>query len=611
VGGLLVISNTSTLRVNSQLQLNGSLLMDHDGPDGNQGIEFYDGGIAGSESLIWDDTGERFHFSDDLALEGTLRVGTPIPPSSDGFNQLGNDGSGSPESGGMDDDTDLYIQGELEIGKSLFLNNDGSLYMNGSLDPFKDDDQSIFFYGDNNRGQNYFRWDEDTEPYLQNAGIESAFVSAINEPGTQGGWSWDYDKGTGIESVMCLNRNGSLMTDGPQTANSGCDLAEMFLGPEDLEPGTLVVMDPGTFEGVIPATRANDKTAVGVVSGNAGMVLAGPTADYLPVANEIADLTAALEADPENKDLESALNDLIEIRNSWLRGNVPVALVGRVPVKVDGAFGPVKKGDRLTTSPTVGHAKVLDGAGPYFGISLESFAGGTGEVLVLLQSGWFGGGIGNDREKTDTVSAQRDGLTPFSLFSQSDGNPMQEVMRVDRSGDLYLKGTVRAAAMDLAEYFTLSEPAEPGDVIVADREAPGRYGLGREAADPAVVGVVAAEPGVLLGSGMERIAGTDPALAERFEMARRNGNVTEQTQLWDQLGTTFRASHAPVALSGTVECKVDASFGPIQVGDILTTSPTPGHAMRATGDQPGTIIGKALQGLDNGTGKIRMLVMMR
>lgn len=33
--------------------------------------------------------------------------------------------------------------------------------------------------------------------------------------------------------------------------------------------------------------------------------------------------------------------------------------------------------------------------------------------------------------------------------------------------------------------------------------------------------------------------------------------------------------------------------------------------MRATGDTPGTIIGKALEPLKRGTGLIRMLVMMR
>jgi len=32
----------------------------------------------------------------------------------------------------------------------------------------------------------------------------------------------------------------------------------------------------------------------------------------------------------------------------------------------------------------------------------------------------------------------------------------------------------------------------------------------------------------------------------------------------------------PIALMGKVFCKVDAQFGAIEVGDLLTTSPTPG-----------------------------------
>ena len=53
----------------------------------------------------------------------------------------------------------------------------------------------------------------------------------------------------------------------------------------------------------------------------------------------------------------------------------------------------------------------------------------------------------------------------------------------------------------------------------------------------------------------------------------------------------------PIALLGKVFCKVDARYGAIEVGDLLTTSPTPGHAMKV--DDPlkafGTVIGKALR----------------
>ena len=47
------------------------------------------------------------------------------------------------------------------------------------------------------------------------------------------------------------------------------------------------------------------------------------------------------------------------------------------------------------------------------------------------------------------------------------------------------------------------------------------------------------------------------------------------------------------------------------VGDPLSSSPMPGHAMRAQEATPGTIVGKALESMDNGTGTIRVLVMLR
>ena len=68
---------------------------------------------------------------------------------------------------------------------------------------------------------------------------------------------------------------------------------------------------------------------------------------------------------------------------------------------------------------------------------------------------------------------------------------------------------------------------------------------------------------------------------------------------------------APVAFSGVVQCKVDADYGPVWPGDLLVTSPTPGHAMRQDLPLPGTVLGKALESLEKGTGTIRVLVMLR
>jgi hypothetical protein len=66
----------------------------------------------------------------------------------------------------------------------------------------------------------------------------------------------------------------------------------------------------------------------------------------------------------------------------------------------------------------------------------------------------------------------------------------------------------------------------------------------------------------------------------------------------------------PIALLGKAYCKADANYGSIEVGDLLTTSPTPGHAIKATDPQSafGAVIGKALRPIKGGRGLIPILV---
>ena len=71
--------------------------------------------------------------------------------------------------------------------------------------------------------------------------------------------------------------------------------------------------------------------------------------------------------------------------------------------------------------------------------------------------------------------------------------------------------------------------------------------------------------------------------------------------------------HVPVdRFADGVFCKVDGSCGAIEVGDLLTTSHTPGHAMKATDSQRafGAVIGKALKSWSEGSGPIPILVAL-
>ncbi len=119
---------------------------------------------------------------------------------------------------------------------------------------------------------------------------------------------------------------------------------------------------------------------------------------------------------------------------------------------------------------------------------------------------------------------------------------------------LIADGTVNANAFDLAERYSLTGEAAPGDVLVVDPENPlfvkKSPGI---AYDAHVVGIASTRPGFLLGS----IDGVS------------------------------------VALSGRVPTNVSTLNGLIATGDALTSSPIPGVAMKATG--PGRIVGYALQ----------------
>jgi hypothetical protein len=68
-----------------------------------------------------------------------------------------------------------------------------------------------------------------------------------------------------------------------------------------------------------------------------------------------------------------------------------------------------------------------------------------------------------------------------------------------------------------------------------------------------------------------------------------------------------------VALMGKVFCNVDASYESVEVGDLLTTSNTPGHAMKASDSSRafGAVIGKALRPLREGKALVPILVALQ
>lgn len=148
------------------------------------------------------------------------------------------------------------------------------------------------------------------------------------------------------------------------------------------------------------------------------------------------------------------------------------------------------------------------------------------------------------------------------------------------TGSLTTDGDVVLTNADCAEHFDAVDPQslEPGTVVVLDDE--GRLSASHHAYDKRVAGVVS-------GAG-----GYRPAIV---------------------LDKQPDSSRLPVALIGKAYCKVDASHAAIEVGDLLTASPTPGHAMKAADPLRafGAVIGKALRAHAEGPGLIPMLIALQ
>jgi hypothetical protein len=141
--------------------------------------------------------------------------------------------------------------------------------------------------------------------------------------------------------------------------------------------------------------------------------------------------------------------------------------------------------------------------------------------------------------------------------------------------DVILEGADCAEEFDLQAVLDL----DPGTVMVLDENGalePGWQGYDRKVA------------GVISGAGEFR-----PGM------------------ILDRRGTSD--GRAPIALMGKVYCKVDAQYGAVEVGDMLTTSPTIGHAMKASDSTRafGAVIGKALRRLEAGQALVPILIALQ
>jgi hypothetical protein len=170
------------------------------------------------------------------------------------------------------------------------------------------------------------------------------------------------------------------------------------------------------------------------------------------------------------------------------------------------------------------------------------------------------------------------------------GSPHMTMINARAGGDIFITPAAGRAVKvpvleitgaDLAEKFPSSEKLEPGMVTAIDPNNPGKLCVARGEYNRCVAGVVSGAKNFSVGAVLGNLPGNEDAPA--------------------------------IALSGRVYVWCDASTAAIRPGDLLTTSNTPGHAMKANDRDRshGAVIGKAMEPLDSGQGLVLVLVNLQ
>jgi hypothetical protein len=179
-----------------------------------------------------------------------------------------------------------------------------------------------------------------------------------------------------------------------------------------------------------------------------------------------------------------------------------------------------------------------------------------------------GDGIGNDVQ----IGSLNSGVTEVYMWNATSGCHM----------NLHVATLTINGGCDLAEPFEMSANDIPkGAVVIIDEDHPGRLKLSNRPYDTRVAGVVSGANGI------------HPGVMMRQQDLMEGGEN--------------------VALSGRAYVLADTSNGAIKPGDLLTTSTTPGHAMKVTDHARarGAVLGKAMSGLSQGDGTVLMLVTLQ
>lgn len=347
----------------------------------------------------------------------------------------------------------------------------------------------------------------------------------------------------------------------------------------DSNGNAIVTISPDAFDYAVRLNLVGNASFMGwLILG--GATLGGPSADgsaSLRDANgtEVIALDVAkgeIRLGNVNKDGELVIrNKDVEERIQLTSGGGPVG--PHTTVYLNGAYGLM----RLGGDGTDGNLVVRDRAGQNAlhldgkPASLNVGASGNPGEIVL----WNG-----EAKRVFEVI----GKNAVVFVGGHDADGTLSVQNAENKATIVLqgsKGDIVLSNADCAEDFDVGSPesVEPGTVMVLDQE--GVLRPSAEAYDRKVAGIISGASGCKPGIVLDRKESPHCRM--------------------------------PLALAGKAYCKVDASHDAVEVGDLLTTSPTPGHAMKASDPVRafGAVIGKALSPLREGRGLIPVLVALQ
>jgi hypothetical protein len=291
-------------------------------------------------------------------------------------------------------------------------------------------------------------------------------------------------------------------------------------------------------------------------------------------------------------------------------------------IGVQGVSNSAGQGSPLLAVSTIGVQGIADGTGVHgvsdggLGVSGDSTSGvgvrGTGATGVLGTSVNGSGVEGRSTNSSGLLGTSTGGAGVFGK-----GTPAGHF-----EGNVEVTGQLKAASMEIGAFGAIIDGALSAGSINCD-------------GDLVAFGDIRIQSGkdVILADCAEEFDARQDAVIESgtVMVIDRDGMVEPSRQAYDKrvagvvsgagnckpaIVLDQRQSHGrrvPLALVGKVYCKVDAQYASIEIGDLLTTSPTSGHAMKASDAVKafGAVIGKALRSIESGQGMIPILVALQ